>query len=415
MQYKLISASGKPMRRMISRFFIATALFLACFAGPLQAETGKLKPAVLVLPLSPGADAPAEKTYLGLAAQNVIENMLLVHNELEANSLISHVKKLFPQERDFQSWMHSPGLAPTTITQIDLRYVITGRITPQGEKWSVNLELLDRTSGKKLNREFMLDLPGLQEFRKNFINLLEQAGVPAPASQKAKMLWGERLPLEAFARMGEGLYEDLSVTSYHAENAVYNLKPFEEGLRLSPRSYLLLNNLAWVVYRQKKVPEAIKLFEQALTVNPYGADAADGMERCAIQMGDEALAETWVAKKAEIYGKDVKLARANFWNSRGIVAYKKEDYVRAIESFRKAVTFNPAEVVHVTNLAGTYEKMGKFDEGQNVLEGALKSTSASEDQKKLQIALADLHFSWAQRLKEKKELRGCDPALSSGV
>ena len=67
----------------------------------------------------------------------------------------------------------------------------------------------------------------------------------------------------------------------------------------------MLTNLGWVVYKQQRYAEAVRLFEQALAINPAGVDAADGMLRSGIAMGNETLEETWIAHKARMQGKDV--------------------------------------------------------------------------------------------------------------
>jgi tetratricopeptide (TPR) repeat protein len=109
------------------------------------------------------------------------------------------------------------------------------------------------------------------------------------------MLWRENLSFEALALLGEGVYKDLVVTLYGGENGIYDQKPFEEGLRLSPDSYLFLNDLGWVLYRQNKYTEAKELFQSALRINPDGVDFADGIvaERGSAEIAkDDAKPET---------------------------------------------------------------------------------------------------------------------------
>lgn len=53
------------------------------------------------------------------------------------------------------------------------------------------------------------------------------------------------------------------------------------------------------------------------------------------------------------------------------------------------------------DLARLYGAAGRFEDAQRMLEAALKQSPSPEDQRVLAIALADVHFSWAESLQKK--------------
>ena len=357
-----------------------------------------LKPGVLVLPLQAGENVPADQAFLGMAIQNVLENLLATHSELEECWANWHFDKLFPHETDLQRWIRGQNHIPPAVSEIGMRYLVAGRVTLQEGEVRAQLELLDQLTGNKQVKDVTVDLPALGALRRDFLAMLAQVGITVPESQKPKMLWKEDLSFPAFVLLGQGLYEDFSLSGYEKKDPVYNPKPFEDGLQLAPQSYLLLNGLGWVVYRQGRYREAMAYFDQALALNPAGADAADGMIGISKKTGDKALEEQWTEKKAQIQGKDEQVVLASLWNQRGNTEYKQEDYTQASECYGKAIALNPAKAVYLTNLASAYRKMEDFERGQKLLEAALPQFPLPEDRKELRIALAEVHFAWAKNL-----------------
>ena len=399
----MITAKREPTLSRIFFSLLFTIGFVALFLQSLLAEeTPKLEESILVLPLQ-AEGAPAGGAYAGLGLQNVLENMLLVHSGVEQTELFGYVKDLFPAEKDFQAWFNGPQSLPDGIRETPPRYILAGQIRFTPDEPFVRLQLLDRQKGQTITRDIPLDLPALGKLRPAFVELLQAAGVPVPPAQQPKMLWRENLSFEALALLGEGVYKDLVVTLYGGENGIYDQKPFEEGLRLSPDSYLFLNDLGWVLYRQNKYTEAKELFQSALRINPDGVDSADGIVDCWRKIGDTEQEEIWSMKKAEIQGRDPKLVIAELWNRRAVDAYKQGDYNRAIECLRKALDLHVGDVVFPVLLAGAYRKLLRFEEGEQMLQKMLAKYPDPEDHKRLQIAYARLERDWADQLEQKDE------------
>src|SRR5208283_4090885 len=144
---------------------------------------------------------------LGLAVQNVLENMLALHSGLDECWFLWHMKDIFPDEKDFQNWFRSRENLPEDLKRAGKRYLVTGKVSLHGDNILVDLELLDYGTGKKFNSALAVDLPGLVTFRQGFLDLLDRVGIPVPEAQRAKMLWREELTAQQFILLGNMLYE----------------------------------------------------------------------------------------------------------------------------------------------------------------------------------------------------------------
>jgi CHAT domain-containing protein/tetratricopeptide (TPR) repeat protein len=383
----------------IKHRFYLFAIMLVIFVPVSTAaqDSNVLKNSVLVLPLLPDQTIPPDKNRVGFAVKNLLENTLVLHDKLVENWFLWHLRNIFPKEEDLALWLKSQGPVPDAAKKIKLRYFLSGSISLQGEQLIARLNLTDNTNNSGLNRDILLDFPDLKQFRTEILDLLGKAGIGKPAqAQMTRMLWQEKLSHQAFASFGAGIYHDLVTTTYHNEKPQYDPQSLESGLRDSPASYLLLNSLGWVVYRQKKYAEAKAIFERALAANPDGLDSADGMIQCETLTENEVQAERWVIRKAEIQGQEVKIAQARFWNRRGNVAYEKQDYDKSIIYYNKAIALNPSIITYLTNLADAYRNKREFAEARRLLESALQKVTNPEDRKDVETTLAKVHHFWGR-------------------
>jgi len=248
-------------------------------------EAQPLQPCVLVLPLQASPEMSGDQVFLGLAVQHVLENVLAVHSTLEECPALRFLRQLFPHQQALRDWVQGTGEVPTAIPALGVRYLLTGQVRLQGQEMQVTVELLDRATGHRRPGTLTVDLPRLEALRIGLMELLAHMDLPVPESHKPKMLWPEDLSLTAFTLLGQGLYTYV-VAFYDGERAIFNPEPFTEALQHAPHSYLILNDLGWVAYTQQRYAEAVQLFEQALAINPAGADAVDGMIQSGIAMGN---------------------------------------------------------------------------------------------------------------------------------
>jgi len=182
-----------------------------------------------------------------------------VHSTLEECRALRFLHQLFPHQQALHDWVQGTGEVPAAIPELGVRYLLTGQVRLQGQEVQVMVELLNRATDHRLPGTLTVDLPRLEALRLGFIELLAHAGLPVPESHKPKMLWPEDLSLTAFTLLGQGLYT-ASLASYDTEQAAANPEQFTEVLQSAPHSYLVLNNLGWVVYTQQRYAEAVQLF-----------------------------------------------------------------------------------------------------------------------------------------------------------
>ena len=122
------------------------------------------------------------------------------------------------------------------------------------------------------------------------------------------------------------------------------------------------------------------------------------------------IAETPAAvnSKTENQEKDSKIELAEQWCRKGntYCSIRKEDYMAAIECYRKAVQLNPFEIRYIIRMATAYRDDKKFNEAQKLLKEALIKFPQRKDRRKLHWELADVHYFWAGNLRRKRDYTG---------
>jgi CHAT domain-containing protein/tetratricopeptide (TPR) repeat protein len=342
-------------------------LVLALGGGLVQAQGGGVPSScVLVLPLQAGRAAPTEAVAVGWAVHNMLENMLVLHSGVEECWSTWFLRQVFPQQQELQAWIQGQRDVPTAVIEaLGVRYLVIGQVQQQRQTFQVSLTLRDRTSDRTWAAVLDVDLPGLVALRQGFLTLLADAGIPAPAAQQPKMLWVEELPLAAFLLLGHGLETYVSALHYDQEPVVYNPTPFAEGVQLAPRSYLLLNNLAWVLLKQNKDAEAKARFDQALALHPSGVDAAEGLIRYSINTGEATMAEAWAARKAQMQGQTVQIALADLHASWALRLKNRYAYQEAIAHYQAAFALDQRyrrreAGIDLINLGEAYRALSQY-------------------------------------------------------
>ncbi len=122
--------------------------------------------------------------------------------------------------------------------------------------------------------------------------------------------------------------------------------------------------------------EALKYFEQALTLSPEHEDLPyiySYMGHCLkdLERYDEALAvlEKGLAEDEE---------RPDIYNMMGVCFFKKEEYDQAVKSFLRAVELNPSSAMDYANLGVNYRRLGNKEEAIHFFTLALSLDPAIE-------------------------------------
>ena len=128
-------------------------------------EAQPLQPCILVLPLQAGSELAEDQVFLGLAVQNVLEDVLAVHSSLEECRALLFLKRLFPHQQALRDWVRGTGKMPATMSRLRVRYLLTGQVRLQGEAIQVTVELSDQATGHRWPTTLTVDFPQLIALR----------------------------------------------------------------------------------------------------------------------------------------------------------------------------------------------------------------------------------------------------------
>lgn len=156
-------------------------------------------------------------------------------------------------------------------------------------------------------------------------------------------------------------------TSYVQENAgdyraaVNTLKAVYDD-----SSYELNLRLGWVSFKSGDFKESEAYYRKAISLRPYGIEARLGLVYPLSSMGN------WTHVNAvydEILAIDANNSIANY--RYGLLAYGKEDYIKADRLFSKVVNLYPFDYDSLIMLAWTRFKLGKTLEAKALFQKAL--------------------------------------------
>ncbi|GAB6037950.1 hypothetical protein JCM15519_25090 [Fundidesulfovibrio butyratiphilus] len=232
---------------------------------------------------------------------------LYVHDGLKREAFLWEIKKLFPSEKDFLDYAagRGPGLPPAQAAkQAEVRYVLEGRITDAAQR-TVSVRLFDAQTGSTAESVLPLDADtGLKGLREGLLDVLAANGLPLSAQQRSKALWEEKTSLPALKALGAATREHYTVLTFKPKGAKPSLNPYQQAIQLAPESYLARNWLGWGLWRTEDLPGIKREFEAAVTLNPSGVDALDGLISIAKKQNDIPGLKQWSAHVAQALGKN---------------------------------------------------------------------------------------------------------------
>src|SRR2546425_13031265 len=111
------------------RMVMLVGLGIVLLGHAARAEEAQLlQPCVLVLPLQASPEMSGDQVFLGLAVQNVLENVLAVHSTLEECQALRFLRQLFPHQQALRDWVQGTGELPAAIPELGVRYLFTGQV-----------------------------------------------------------------------------------------------------------------------------------------------------------------------------------------------------------------------------------------------------------------------------------------------
>ena len=84
----------------------------------------------------------------------------------------------------------------------------------------------------------------------------------------------------------------------------------------------------------------------------------------------------------------------------GNIAYKGNDYARAVELYEKAVMWNPEKAAYLSKLALAYSRAGKFIRALDLLDHGLKIFNEQRDRERLLTSKADVFYNLSISLRK---------------
>ncbi|GAB6038814.1 hypothetical protein JCM15519_33730 [Fundidesulfovibrio butyratiphilus] len=355
---------------------LAVALTLLLAVGARAAD----RPQLVVLPILPAQGQADDGLALGV--QNALEMTLYVHDGLKREAFLWEIKKLFPSEKDFLDYAAGagPGLSlAQAAKQAGVRYVLEGRITDAAQR-TVSVRLFDAQTGSTAESVLPLDADtGLKGLREGLLNVLAANGLPLSAQQRPKALWEEKTSLPALKALGAATREHYAVQGFKAKEAKPSLAPYQQATQLAPESYLARNWLGWGLWRTEDLPGIKREFEAAVTLNPAGVDALDGLISIAKKQNDIPGLKQWSARMAQARGENPDEAVATDLLEYAESLRDQGKYKQALQPAREALAIrekalgpeHPDTAVTVSVLADITQADGDYAAAKPLYERAL--------------------------------------------
>ncbi len=147
------------------------------------------------------------------------------------------------------------------------------------------------------------------------------------------------------------------------------LKDLMEAERLNPDDPEIHYNLGLAYYQKEKFDEAIAYYQKALELNPEFSLARNNLGVVYLQLGrwDSAIAEFEEAV-ADMFYPTPELAHNNI----GWAYYKKKEFLRAIECYKKSLKLNPRLSLAYNNLGRAYYDLDRIKDATYEFKLAIK-------------------------------------------
>jgi tetratricopeptide (TPR) repeat protein len=276
-----------------------------------------------------------------------------------------------------------------------------GWFKQQGPNIKINLVLTDtRERHGQENASFVIKTSGkIAGFQQNLFSWLKDCGIENLGGMISKSLWQEDTSMPGLDFLGRALEYYYIYSSWGHEKEL-DMDLFNKAVSEAPHSYLAHDLRAWALYRKKDYQAAKKGFKSALKLNKNGLGALSGLMWCAIQTNGEKNAIHLGAEKSKIRMENTSIGKAYAAIRMGNIAYKGNDYARAVELYEKAVMWNPEKAAYLSKLALAYSRAGKFIRALDLLDHGLKIFNEQRDRERLLTSKADVFYNLSISLRK---------------
>jgi hypothetical protein len=253
-----------------------------------------------------------------MAVHFLFGNLVVLHPGFTECWFGWRVPRIFPAAADLEAYRQGGRPAPDLIQtgrQEQIRFWITGELSADPASPLVQLSLTDaETEAVHTAPSMAVDTDGqLIGLRREFLQWMEDCGLPMPAPQREKAFWPEQAStdgLDAIGRALAGFY----LQSAYGGKAPVDPVPFEAAVEAAPSAFMSHDLLGWAMYRNGRHEAARAAFDRSVGINAHGAGAMAGLMWCAVMTGDREEALRWAARKARSCAADVDAAKAKAEN-----------------------------------------------------------------------------------------------------
>ncbi len=357
---------------------------------------------VLKLPFQTSGDTSAVGIGASLLMPSVINSLLLLHPKVEETWIEEYQTTLFPTERAVREWVAGKTKYPQGMIDEEFhdRYVLQGTLK-LGKRITADISITDRQTNKKTIKSLEIDLPTLAGFQSGVLALLKEAGIAISDSDKTRMVWQDDLSRAAF--------DDVCRRYYYTFRFDYQTAVGAEALRAgltatksAPKSYIAAVDYSVNMQMIDYVwfADSIKRqFIYALTLNPNGFAAANGLYYIALDNRDDAAIQKWGLRKAVIQGRDGKSTIAEAYVAQAQMAANKKEYAKAAVFYLKAIEFQPRSM-YLVRLARMYTLTDNTALADPMLRKAIQTTTNEADKQLLRQGLAEMWHEHGTKLRE---------------
>lgn len=207
-------------------------------------------------------------------------------------------------------------------------------------------------------------------------------------------------------------YFFLGVSFMNNDDPTTALEELLKAEKLCPNDPRIHNAMGLVYYAKERFDKAILHFQKALLLDPEDSDAAHNLAIVYLYLNryDEAIALLLGALESDVYRN-----QANSLNAVGWAYYKKNDYIKAEEFFRKTLEHDRMYLPAYDNLAKVYISLSRFKDAETELVRALNLNEFFIEAR-LDLGIVYLKSSQqAQACEQFSKVLGIDPLGKLGA
>ncbi len=296
-------------------------------------------------PTAPAGSEPASKAAQQAAPQQDTgsDGVYLPNGKLNVEFLKRNVELLF-SAGDY-------SLAKNILKTI----VTTGEWSAPAFYWIARCSEAEGRieDAKRFYEESITYYPSLEAYQ-HFSTLL----IKEQKDQQAAELLERALNLKSIDKSVQfELHQAAGNSWLRANNPIKAEKHFKKALDLDPKADAIQNNMGVVQLQQKKIDDALRFFQDAISANPDNAKALSGIAACHLAKGDKKLAHDFYARAL---GIELNNPSAIFHLVK--CAYEIKSYATACRILEEYIQIGPINTNLLYSLAGLQYHLGRHQD-----------------------------------------------------